>query len=99
MGPPRKGSEPVERSGVLETAGQAFVLAEGSDLKVITPCGDRRGYPNRLRWNEAEPAVVGRVAEQPDQGLAERVGRAENSVHQGGTQAGSLAARENTQRP
>ena len=86
-------------AGVVEAAGQALVPGKGPDLEVVTPRGVRRGYPDRLCWNKAEATVVGRVANQPHQWLAERVGRTKNSVHQGSTDTSSPAARENTQRP
>jgi hypothetical protein len=55
--------------------------------------------PDRLCWNNAEATVVGRVAEQPHQRLAERVGRTKNRVHQSSTDTKSPAVRENSQRP
>ena len=43
--------------------------------------------------------VEGGVAHQPDQRLAERVGRTQNGVHQGSTDTGSLPVRENAYGP
>src|SRR5258706_13028903 len=81
----RSRLQPVEWAGVREAAGHALVPGKGPDLKVVTPRGVRRGYPDRLGGNKAETTVEGRDAHQPHQRLSERVGSTQNGVHQVGT--------------
>src|SRR5258705_5794371 len=93
------GSQPVEWAGVREAASHAVVPGKGPDLKVVTPRGVRRGYPDRRGGNKAETMVEGWVAQQPYQRLVERVGSTQNGVHQGSTDTSSLPVRENAQWP
>src|SRR5206468_7142081 len=93
------GSGPVEGFGVGEHAAQpGLISAQDADLEVRLPFRFGRGDLVDGAELESEPAVVGRVAEQRGQRLAECVGRAQDSVHERAADAVPLAVRADGQR-
>ena len=61
--------------------------------------GTRNLDPVLAAEPKPEPAVVGGRAEQRDQRLAQRVGRAQDGVHEGAPDTAALAVRADGQRP
>jgi hypothetical protein len=76
-----------------------LVAGEQADLEVRPPLMAGRHDPVLGTEPESEPAVVGGVSEQPREGLAERVGRAEDGMHEGAANALALAVWPDCQRP
>src|SRR5947207_2044712 len=70
----------------------------GGDLEVRLPLRPGRGDLVGDAELESEPAVVGRVAEQGDQRLAEGVGGAQDGVHEGAAGAVPLPVGADGQR-
>src|SRR6266511_6302427 len=88
------GSGAVEGFGVGERAAQpGMVRAQDADLEVRLPLRLGRSDVVGGAELESEPAVVGRVAEQRGQRLAECVGRAQDGVHERAAGAVPLAVR------
>ena len=93
------GSGAVEGFAVGERATQpGLVLVEDADLEVRLPFRPRRGDLVDGAELESEPVVIGRVAEERHQRLAERVGRAQDGVHERAADAVLLAVRTDGQR-
>src|SRR5690606_605289 len=80
------------------SAEEAVVRRQRARLEVGAPGGVRGDDAERPRRDEAEAAVVRRVAEQPDHALAQCVGRAEDRVHQRAADPGPLPFRDDAHR-
>jgi hypothetical protein len=96
----RAHSDPVERLRVAERAAQRWPVAgQGADLEVGLPFGNRRLDGVLAAEDKTEPSVIGRVAEQGGQRLADCVSGTENGVHEGAADAAALMVRVDAQRP